>query len=580
MTNDVLRLSRPNGKDDTVNTLADNLASDKHALAYNNEKIARLEKINADLKKANQLKDELEASKSHSTKTKPPPPPAGKTRHVAHATKDQKAVCTAPDICKVGKDLVAFDSYATLEKKKKAAHNVKAQGSEVYRKGDLIKGVKADAGKHITAGTSQGSGHVKILEGHDNVKVGPDKLPIARHDSQCLVNCDAQGNGGTPGKLVTEQKTVGGAPATAASNPNAPPGQRTSPQLERYKDAKAKLESGQLDFNALDEYVNFKDANKSLDGLIGQIQGTSGTLGDYAAQATRGLLGFGKDIVTGVGELAYEGIKGVPKLGRMVFTSNGQAISDLNGAILAENIRLGNITPGTIGQGALDIGSAIVKPITDPWKRGDYVESVTRGVAEAATLPIAWTKAQKAAQAAKAKAALEAAEAAKAAKAKAALEAEQAAADAARAGDGVHVKAPPVTKNGYTYHVDDRGRVTKAEGDLTINKEQGRNQKAQLEAGGADRLSDDQGGHFIGRRFNGPTDEINHFAQNGNFNQGAYKSLENSWERALNNGQSVRVEVNTTYIGDSLRPDTLTVRQWINGVPSRPITFNNVRGGK
>ncbi len=459
MTNDVLRLSRPNGKDDTVNTLADNLASDKHALAYNNEKIARLEKINADLKKANQLKDELEASKSHSTKTKPPPPPAGKTRHVAHATKDQKAVCTAPDICKVGKDLVAFDSYATLEKKKKAAPNVKAQGSEVYRKGDLIKGVKADAGKHITAGTSQGSGHVKILEGHDNVKVGPDKLPIARHDSQCLVNCDAQGNGGTPGKLVTEQKTVGGAPATAASNPNAPPGQRTSPQLEGYKDAKAKLESGQLDFNALDEYVNFKDANKSLDGLIGQIQGTPGTLGDYAAQATRGLLGFGKDIVTGVGELAYEGIKGVPKLGRMVFTSNGQAISDLNGAILAEEIRLGNITPGTIGQGALDIGSAIVKPITDPWKERNYVQSITRGAAEAATFFLGPLKAGKAAQAlkleeaaaaAKTKAALELEEAAKAAKAKAALEAEQAAADAAKAGDGVHVKGPPENPSAYS----------------------------------------------------------------------------------------------------------------------------------
>jgi hypothetical protein len=369
---------------------------------------------------------------------------SGTTRHVAHATEEWKAVCTAPDLCRVGKDVVAFDSYATLEKKKRASDNVKARGSEVYRKNDLIQGVKADAGKHITAGTSQGSGHVKILEGHDTVKVGSDKIPIARHDSKCLVNCDASGNGGAAGKLVTEQKTVGGAPASKASNPNAPPGQRTSPRLERLKDAKAKLESGQLNFNALDEYVNFKDANKGMDGLIGQIQGTPGTAGDYAAQATRGILGFGKDIVMGIGELAYEGIKGVPKLGRMAFTSNGQAINELNGQILAENINLGNITPGTIGQGALDVGAAIVKPITDPWKRGDYVESVTRGAAEAVTAPIAWTKAQKAAQAAKAKTALEAAEAAKA---KAALEAEEAlkakaaleAEEAAKAGDGVHV---------------------------------------------------------------------------------------------------------------------------------------------
>ncbi len=147
-------------------------------------------------------------------------------------------------------------------------------------------------------------------------------------------------------------------------------------------------------------------------------------------------------------------------------------------------------------------------------------------------------------------------------------------------GNGLYVRSTPVTKNGYDYHVDGKGRVTKAEGDLTLNKEQARNPKAQLEAGGADRLADDQGGHYMGRRFNGPTDEINHFAQNGNFNQGTYKALENSWERALNNGQSVRVEITPTYIGDSLRPSTLTVRQWIDGAPSRPITFNNARGGK
>jgi hypothetical protein len=431
---DRLTLSQPSAKDIA--------AEDKIIRAYQAADEAKSQKS---LDELNDLKKRLDALKQEvkQAQTKPPPP-AGKTRHVAHATKDWKAVCTAPDICKLGKDLVAFDSYATLEKKKTAAPNVKACGTQVYCKGDLIQGVQADAGQHVSSGTSQGSGHVKILDGHDSVKVGPDKKPIARNDSNCLVNCDASGNGGTTGKLVTAQKSVGGAPASKASNPDAPPGQRTSERLDRLKEAKAKLESGQLDFNALDEYVNFKDANKGLDGLIGQIQGTPGTLGDYAAQATRGLLGFGKDIVTSVGELAYEGIKAVPKLGRMAFTSNGQALNEINGQILAENIHLGNITPGTVGQGALDIGSAIVKPVTDPWKKGNYVEAVTRGAAEVATLPIAWTKAQRAAQAAKAKVALDAAEAAKA---KAALEAEeglkakaaQEADEAAKAGDGVHV---------------------------------------------------------------------------------------------------------------------------------------------
>lgn len=146
-------------------------------------------------------------------------------------------------------------------------------------------------------------------------------------------------------------------------------------------------------------------------------------------------------------------------------------------------------------------------------------------------------------------------------------------------GEGVHVKKAPISKNGYTYHFDEKGRVSKMEGDVTINKAQGRNQKAQLEAGGTDRLANDQGGHYAGRRFDGPTDDFNHFAQNGNFNQSAYKKLENSWETALNDGKSIRIEITPSYVGDSLRPNTLTVKQWVDGVPNDPIVFNNRHGG-
>jgi Bacterial toxin 46 len=436
-TPDTLTLSR-GGKDKSIaelqNILDTREAADKAKLLHSKQ--AELDDFK---KRADKLS---EKPKPTAAKAQPSPPPAGKTRHVAHA-EGWKAVTTQPDLCKVGKDIVAFDSCAKLDKKHKASPNVIARSTPVYRKDDMFKEVQGDAGKHIVAGTSQGGGHVKILDGHDSVKV--NNIPVARHDSKCMVNCDASGAGGALGKLVTEQKSTSASPASGAKNPNAPPGERTSDKLERLKEAKAKLESGQLDFNALDEYINFKEGNKGLDGLIGQIQGTPGTVGDYAAQATRGLLGFGKDIVMGVGELAYEGIKAVPKLGRMAYTSNGQAISQLNGAILAENISLGNITAGTVGQGALDIGSAIIKPVTDPWGKGQYVEAVTRGAAEIVTLPIAWTKAGKAADLAKAKIALEAADAAKA---KAALEAEEAvkakaaldAEEAAKAGDGVHVK--------------------------------------------------------------------------------------------------------------------------------------------
>ena len=438
---DALKLSQPSGKDTTETTNLIN-ALEQAQLKSRTE---ALEKNIADLTKAldsppGKDKDKTPAKKQAKS---PPAAPPGKTCHVAHA-EGWKAVTTQPDFCRVGKDIVAFDSCAAaLDKKHKASANVIARGTPVYRQGDMFKEVQGDAGQHIVAGTSQGSGYVKILDGHSSVKV--NNIPVARHDSLCMVNCNAAGLGGALGKLVTEQKSTSSGPVSGATNPSAPPGERTSEKLERLKEAKAKLESGQLDFNALDEYVNFKEANQGLADAIGGIKGAPGTAGDYAAQATRGVLGFAKDIVMGIGELAYEAGKAVPKLGRMAYTSTGQAITQLDGAIFAENIRLGNITPGTVGQGALDIGSAIVKPVTDPWNKGQYVEAVTRAAAEIATLPIAWTKAQKAAQATKIKAALELENAAKAkavleldeaAKAKAALDA----GDAAKLDDGVHVK--------------------------------------------------------------------------------------------------------------------------------------------
>ena len=113
---------------------------------------------------------------------------------------------------------------------------------------------------------------------------------------------------------------------------------------------------------------------------------------------------------------------------------------------------------------------------------------------------------------------------------------------------------------------------------MKLNKSQGRNQKAQLKAGGSDRLTTDHGGHYIGRRFDGPMDDFNHFAQDGNFNQSAYKKLENSWEMSLNAGHQVWVEIRPSYIGDSLRPDKIVIRQWVDGVPQSPLKFLNISG--
>jgi len=131
---------------------------------------------------------------------------------------------------------------------------------------------------------------------------------------------------------------------------------------------------------------------------------------------------------------------------------------------------------------------------------------------------------------------------------------------------------------GYRYELDELGRVRKVEGELKRNSAQGRNKRAQREAGGTDRLPTDEGGHYAGRRFDGPMDDFNHFAQDQNFNRGAYKSLENKWDAALKSGKSVKVEIAPNYMGNSLRPNSLNVKYWIDGKPAMKVFFNRPGG--
>jgi uncharacterized Zn-binding protein involved in type VI secretion len=250
-----------------VTSIEDKIA-EKAMLADYEKQIQQLEKSNADLKKALEQDQKQAAQKKAGGQ--------GKARHIAHA-EGWQAICTAPDYCRVGKDVVAFNSFATLDKKQTVSSNVKARGTSVYRKGDVIKNVQADAGEHIVSGTSLGRGHVKILDGHDNVKV--NGVPVARHNSRCLINCDASGVGGAPGKLVTEEKSDSGASAPAPTA-EMPPGERTSAKLEALKKARATVASGMADLNAIDEFVNFQQTNEFLDELIGEIRGTESSRRD------------------------------------------------------------------------------------------------------------------------------------------------------------------------------------------------------------------------------------------------------------------------------------------------------------
>ncbi|MDD1151745.1 DUF6531 domain-containing protein [Pseudomonas sp. TNT2022 ID357] len=364
----------------------------------------------------------------------------GSKRHVAHDSSEWQAVCSVPDFCWVGPVVVAFDSFATLDRPVLASSDVKARGTKVYRLGDLFNQVQADAGAHVVAGTSLGAGNVKLLEGHGNVKV--NGLPLARHDSACLINCNAAGVGGTLGKIVTTAQS-----ATAAASETsdlAPPGERTSERLQALEAEREALKQQQLDIDGLDKYIDFDGWNKSADEGIASIkQGAvlgSTPMGpliahyfpavaDADAQVTRGVTGFAKDTVMGIGELAYTGAKHQAKSMQSNYTADGLRGRALDAQILAENMRLGNITPGTVGtsisNGAKAVGSALVKPVTDAWSKGNHIEAATRAGVEILTLPWTLFKAGKAAEAAKAANALKNANRTE---------------TVAHSGDGVHVR--------------------------------------------------------------------------------------------------------------------------------------------
>lgn len=64
----------------------------------------------------------------------------------------------------------------------------------------------------------------------------------------------------------------------------------------------------------------------------------------------------------------------------------------------------------------------------------------------------------------------------------------------------------------------------------------------------------------------------------GNLNKGAWKQMENTWAKALREGKEVKVNIQPSYVGDSVRPDNFYVEYTIDG--GRPIaeTFKNAPG--
>lgn len=318
-------------------------------------------------------------------------------KHIANAEASWSAVCVTPDLCKVGKKVIPFDSFRDLSHDMVASPDVNARGTPVYRISDWVEGTDSNAGKGIVSGTSGAPGHVQMLSDGTTVRV--NGLVCARHETVVLMNYGAGPN--TVGRLLTDQ----GAPLGVVENGklpcNDPP--KTSDRLERLEDIKQKLAF--MDPDQLDEWVRFGDTQEILDELIsgidvetggeyGWAEGAARWAGDKAAQGTRAVVGFGKDVVLGLGQLLYGAAKVAHPAGLIHTTLDAQ--------ILAEQIKLGNICLESLKQAAAATGKELAKPVVDAWERGDHVEAVTRAGLEIGTLVVAIGQVAKAATATRA----------------------------------------------------------------------------------------------------------------------------------------------------------------------------------
>ena len=115
----------------------------------------------------------------------------------------------------------------------------------------------------------------------------------------------------------------------------------------------------------------------------------------------------------------------------------------------------------------------------------------------------------------------------------------------------------------YRYDADELGRPIEASGLLSLENGE-RSLKAQLESGGMDRLETDDGGHLIGVRFGGSGDAENIVPMDRHINRSVFKSLENKWTDALDEGKMIAVDIQPYYSDDGERPSAI-MAQYVIG---------------
>ncbi|SOB78744.1 DNA/RNA non-specific endonuclease [Sphingomonas guangdongensis] len=137
-----------------------------------------------------------------------------------------------------------------------------------------------------------------------------------------------------------------------------------------------------------------------------------------------------------------------------------------------------------------------------------------------------------------------------------------------------------IGRNSVEWTVDAQGRPTKVSATLSELQPSGA-ARGSDELAAQDRvrergLADDDAGHVIGHRFLGDQGTRNMFPQNFNFNRSAYKTMENEWAAWIENGGTVKVNVELLG-GTGDRPDQVRVAYEVLNEAGERVFRNGAR---
>jgi hypothetical protein len=146
--------------------------------------------------------------------------------------------------------------------------------------------------------------------------------------------------------------------------------------------------------------------------------------------------------------------------------------------------------------------------------------------------------------------------------------------------------ARSIGQNSFKWSVDAEGHTVAAEATLKEVFDKAPRSSAERAAQGAAGRAgeaDDVGGHILGHRFVKDQGSVNMFPQNTQFNNGAYRTMENEWADWVKQGKQVDVQISFSG-GTPTRPDRVNVRYEVTDpasgelVYSRAKPFNNEAG--